>query len=42
MAKFLCENLLYKGVEFYFGDGPGERLRGKVVGSSEVVSNAGV
>ncbi len=34
MAKFLCENLLNKEVELYFGGGPGERLRGKVVGSS--------
>ncbi len=34
MAKFLCDNLLNKDVELYFGGGPGERLRGKVLGSA--------
>ncbi len=34
MAKFLCDNLLNKDVELYFGGGPGERLRGKVSGST--------
>ncbi len=37
IEKFVSENLLNKDVELYFGGGPGERLRGKVVGSSDGV-----
>lgn len=37
MEKFLCEKLLNKDVELYFGGSPGERLRGKVVGMAEGV-----
>jgi len=35
MTKFLCDNLLNKDVELYFGGGPGERLQGTVLGSAE-------
>jgi hypothetical protein len=35
--KFIIENLLNKDIELYFGGGPGERLRGKVVGCAEGV-----
>lgn len=35
LEKFISENLLNKDVELYFGGGPGERLRGRVVGSAE-------
>ncbi len=37
MEKYISENLLNRDIELYFGGGPGERLRGKVVGSSEGV-----
>ncbi len=37
LEKFIAENLLSKEVELYFGGGPGERLRGRVVGSAEGV-----
>jgi hypothetical protein len=37
MEKFLSEKLLNKDVELYFGGGPGERLRGRVVGVDEGV-----
>jgi len=37
MEKFLSEKLLNKDVELYFGGGPGERLRGKVIGMAEGV-----
>lgn len=37
LEKFIAENLLNKDVELYFGGGPGERLRGRVVGSAEGV-----
>ncbi len=37
LEKFISENLLNKDVELYFGGGPGERLRGRVVGSAEGV-----
>lgn len=37
LEKFIAENLLNKEVELYFGGGPGERLRGRVVGSAEGV-----
>lgn len=37
IEKFVSENLLNKDIELYFGGGPGERLRGKVVGSSDGV-----
>jgi hypothetical protein len=35
--KFILDNLLDKDVELYFGGGPGERLRGKVVGCADGV-----
>jgi hypothetical protein len=37
MEKFLYDKLLNKDVELYFGGGPAERLRGKVVGMAEGV-----
>ncbi len=37
LEKFISEKLLNKEVELYFGGGPGERLRGRVVGSAEGV-----
>ncbi len=37
IEKYISENLLNRDIELYFGGGPGERLRGKVVGCSEGV-----
>jgi hypothetical protein len=37
MEKFLCEKLLNKNIELYFGGNPSERLRGKVVGMADGV-----
>ena len=37
MDKFMSEHLYQKEIEVYFGGGPNERLRGKVVGSADGV-----
>ncbi len=37
MDKFMSEHLYQKEVEVYFGGGPNECLRGKVVGSADGV-----
>jgi len=37
LDKFMSEHLYNKEIELYFGGGPGERLRGRLVGSADGV-----